>query len=138
MAFLNGIVAVLALIVLSLTALVAWLYMQQSRIMQAVSALTAAITAPPASFYDAVHEYPIPEAEETEVETTVPVVPPEDDRVSVHEEEDGEEDEEEDDQPDDLGSKTIAQLRDILNGKGIPFNKSDKKSVLVNLLKAAS
>jgi hypothetical protein len=31
-----------------------------------------------------------------------------------------------------------AELRDLLTKKGIPFNKSDKKPVLLNLLKVAS
>jgi len=143
MDFFSGIVALLALVVLVLTALVAWLYVQQTRITQSVAALTAAITAPPAVFYEAVKEYPIPE-EEAEAESRSGVheeTKTEDDRVSVHDEEEAEEeaDEGEDvDDHDDLGSKTIAQLRELLNGKGIPFNKSDKKSVLVNLLKAAS
>jgi hypothetical protein len=125
MEFFYGIVALLALVVLVLTSLMAWLYVQQSRLMQAVSALTAAITAPPPSFYEAVKEFPIEETEpEAEAEKEV-----EDDRVSVHEK---------DKEDDDLGSKTVAQLRDTLTEKGIPFNKSDKKPVLVNLLKAAS
>ena len=125
MEFFYGIVALLALVVLVLTSLMAWLYVQQSRLMQAVSALTAAITAPPPSFYEAVKEFPIEEpVPEPDAEKE-----PEDDRVSVHEK---------DKEDDDLGSKTVAQLRDTLTEKGIPFNKSDKKPVLVNLLKAAS
>ena len=134
--FFNGIL-VLALVVLLLTAMVAWLYVQQSRLMQAVSALTVAITSPPPSFYEAVKEYPIPEEEEEEV-APQPEQKVEDDRVSVHEEEEENDIPDEDSQPDDLGGKTIAQLREMLNNKGIPFNKSDKKSTLVNLLKAAS
>ena len=99
--------------------------------MQAVSALTAAITTPPPTFFEAMKEFPIAE-EEPEKEV--------DDRVSVHEEEEEEQEQEhqEDENTDDLGSKTIAQLRELLTAKGIPFNKSDKKPVLVNLLKAAS
>ena len=140
--FFNGILSLLALVVLLLTAMVAWLYVQQSRLMQAVSALTAAITAPPPVFFEAVKQFPIPEEEEV-VEAELPTVEEAkaDDRVSVHEEEDIPEEDEGDDsdsQPDDLGGKTIAQLRELLNGKGIPFNKSDKKTTLVNLLKAAS
>jgi hypothetical protein len=145
MDFFNGILSLLALVVLLLTAMVAWLYVQQSRLMQAVSALTAAITAPPPVFFEAVKEFPIPEEEEeaapetAAAEQTAPVA---DDRVSVREEEEAIEEEDEahesDSQPDDLGGKTIAQLRELLNGKGIPFNKSDKKPTLVNLLKAAS
>jgi hypothetical protein len=144
MDFFNGILSLLALVVLLLTAMVAWLYVQQSRLMQAVSALTAAITAPPPVFFEAVKEFPIPEDEdEAPVETapTEQTTPAADDRVSVREEEEipeEEEGDESDSQPDDLGGKTIAQLRELLNGKGIPFNKSDKKTTLVSLLKAAS
>lgn len=136
--FFNGILSLLALVVLLLTAMVAWLYVQQSRLMQAVSALTAAITAPPPVFFEAVKQFPIPEEEEV-VEAELPTMEEAtaDDRVSVHEEEE-EDGDESDSQPDDLGGKTIAQLRELLNGKGIPFNKSDKKTTLVNLLKAAS
>ena len=133
MDFFSGIVALLALVVMILTVLIAWLYAQQARLMQAVSALTAAITTPPPTFFEAMKEFPI--AEEEEKEAVI------DDRVSVHEEEEQEQElevEEQDENTDDIGSKTIAQLRELLNGKGIPFNKSDKKPILVNLLKAAS
>lgn len=146
MDFFYGIVALLAFVVLILTALTAWMYVQQSRIMQAVNALTAAITAPPPTFYEAAKEFPIEEhyepaesvkGDETEKE---PIV---DDRVSVHEQDDDAESESEEDHDidaheDDLGGKTVAQLRELLTAKGIPFNKSDKKPVLLNLLKVAS
>lgn len=141
MDFFYGIVALLAFVVLILTALTAWMYVQQSRIMQAVSALTAAITTPPPTFYESAKEFPVEEqyvpAEKAEEEEV-------DDRVSVHEEEDDDEtetaDEEikQDEHEDDIGGKTVAQLRDMLTAKGIPFNKSDKKPVLLNLLKVAS
>ena len=136
MDFLNGIVALLAFVVLVLTALTAWMYIQQTRIMQAVGALTAAITAPPPSFFEAALEHPIQEEEEVEEHV--------DDRVSVHEEADQYHPQEDEpllppaEEDDDLGGKTVAQLRELLNGKGIPFNKSDKKPTLVNLLKVAS
>ena len=135
MDFLNGIVALLAFVVLVLTALTAWMYIQQTRIMQAVGALTAVVTAPPPSFFEAALEHPV---QEEEVEEQV------DDRVSVHEESEQYHPQEEEpllpaaEEDDDLGGKTVAQLRELLNGKGIPFNKSDKKPTLVNLLKVAS
>ena len=103
--------------------------------MQAVGALTAAITAPPPSFFEAALEHPI---HEEEVEEQI------DDRVSVREETDQYHPQEDEpllppaEEDDDLGGKTVAQLRELLNGKGIPFNKSDKKPTLVNLLKVAS
>ena len=142
MDFLYGIVALLSFVILILTALTAWMYVQQSRIMQAVTALTAAITAPPPTFYEAAKEFPVEETyEPAEPAETVKDEQVVDDRVSVHEEEDDEESESEhqdDAQEDDLGGKTVAQLRDMLTSKGIPFNKSDKKPVLLNLLKVAS
>ena len=133
MDFFHGIVALLAFVVLILTALVAWMYIQQTRIMQAIGALTSVITAPPREFLQAAVEYPVPEK-----------VDEVDDRVSVHDDEISVPDTEVADvvapaeEDDDLGGKTVAQLRELLNGKGIPFNKSDKKPILVNLLKAAS
>lgn len=142
MDFFYGVVALLAFVVLILTALTAWMYVQQSRIMQAISALTAAISAPPPAFFEAAKEFPV----EAAYEPAESVKEPEeviDDRVSVHEEEDEhEEDEseerEEEQHEDDLGGKTVAQLREMLTAKGIPFNKSDKKPILLNLLKVAS
>ena len=131
MDFLTGIVALLAFVVLVLTALTAWMYIQQTRIVQAVGALTAAVTAPPPSFFEAALEHPIHEEQV-------------DDRVSVHEEVEQYHPPEDEpllpaaEEDDDLGGKTIAQLRELLNAKGIPFNKSDKKPTLVSLLKVAS
>ena len=147
MDFFYGVVALLAFVVLILTALTAWMYVQQTRTMQAVNALTAAITAPPPSFFEAAKEFPV----ESEYDAAESVHEPAaaepekavDDRVSVHEEDDSESESEEhenhdDTHEDDLGGKTVAQLREMLTAKGIPFNKSDKKPVLLNLLKVAS
>lgn len=141
MDFFYGVVALLAFVVLILTALTAWMYIQQTRTMQAVNALTAAITAPPPAFFEAAKEFPVEEEyvpAEPVAETVV------DDRVSVHEEDDSESESSEEEEKhdneheDDLGGKTVAQLREMLTAKGIPFNKSDKKPVLLNLLKVAS
>lgn len=142
MDFFYGVVALLAFVVLILTALTAWMYVQQSRIMQAISALTAAISAPPPAFFESAKEFPVEaayEPAESVKEHEEEVV---DDRVSVHEEDDeseeSEEHEQEQEHEDDLGGKTVAQLREMLNAKGIPYNKSDKKPILLNLLKVAS
>ena len=137
MDFFYGVVALLAFVVLILTALTAWMYIQQTRTMQAVNALTAAITAPPPNFFEAAKEFPVDGGYEPVEEPAV------DDRVSVHEEDEDDsesEDQEHEDQQeeDDLGGKTVAQLREMLTAKGIPFNKSDKKPILMNLLKVAS
>jgi hypothetical protein len=147
MEFFHGVVALVAGIVLILTGLVAWMYVQQSRMAQAINALAIAITAPPPSFAQhvpehepevshegelvaetSVHEEAAAEAQETQEA-------PHDDRVSVHEEEDVElmgED------MATLGGKTAVQLREMLTAKGIPYSKSDKKSTLISLLQAAS
>jgi cytoskeletal protein RodZ len=148
MEFFHGVVALVAGIVLILTGLVAWMYVQQSRMAQAINALAIAITAPPPSFSqsqpesdrepevsheDELHA-PAPESQ-TETETETPAPKEEDDRVSVHEDEDVElmgED------MATLGGKTAAQLREMLTTKGIPYSKSDKKSTLISLIQAAS
>jgi len=148
MEFFHGVVALVAGIVLILTGLVAWMYVQQSRMAQAINALAIAITAPPPSFAQSQPESdrepevshedelhapaPAPEGE-TEKETPAPQE--DDDRVSVHEDEDVElmgED------MATLGGKTAAQLREMLTSKGIPYSKSDKKSTLISLIQAAS
>ena len=147
MEFFHGVVALVAGIVLILTGLVAWMYVQQSRMAQAINALAIAITAPPPSF---AQSQPEPESDrEPEVshedelhapapesQTEAPVPEAEhDDRVSVHEDEDVElmgED------MATLGGKTAAQLREMLTTKGIPYSKSDKKSTLISLIQAAS
>jgi cytoskeletal protein RodZ len=149
MEFFHGVVALVAGIVLILTGLVAWMYVQQSRMAQAINALAIAITAPPPSFSSAPdrepevsHEdelhAPAPEGE-TEVtpatEAQAETEAEHDDRVSVHEDEDVElmgED------MATLGGKTAAQLREMLTTKGIPYSKSDKKSTLISLIQAAS
>jgi cytoskeletal protein RodZ len=152
MEFFHGVVALVAGIVLILTGLVAWMYVQQSRMAQAINALAIAITAPPPSFAqtqsesdrepevsheDELHA-PAPESQtqaETEKEKETPAPQEDDDRVSVHEDEDVElmgED------MATLGGKTAAQLREMLTSKGIPYSKSDKKSTLISLIQAAS
>jgi HeH/LEM domain len=129
MEFFHGVVALVAGLVLVLCGLVVWLYIQQSRQQQAISAIAIAMTTPPPS-------YP---SEEAVLKEEPPVVV--DDRVTVEDEEE-EEDEEgleivgED--MSDLKSKTVVQLREMLTEKGIPFNKSDKKTTLISLVQAAS
>jgi hypothetical protein len=151
MEFFHGVVALVAGIVLILTGLVAWMYVQQSRMAQAINALAIAITAPPPSFPEPEPEHePEPEvSHEGELSAPAPApapaptpVPEVDDRVSVHE------DQEADHDGDDvelmgedmatLGGKTAVQLREMLTAKGIPYSKSDKKSTLISLLQAAS
>ena len=136
MEFFHGIVALVAGIVLILTGLVAWMYIQQSRMAQAINALAVAVTTPPPSFF--AHP-PVEEpVEQPEQEQVV------DDRVSVHDV-DAEPEQEQEEETGAIGEdisdftgKTVAQLREMLTAKGIPYSKSDKKPVLLSLVQAAA
>lgn len=149
--FIHGIVALLAGVILVLSATVAWLYVQQSRIMHAINALAVAVTASPPSFMFA--SPPSPEAEapvelsaepsaeapaEPSVEDLVEKPEHEDDRISVHDVDASPADAAPSDAIESVQGKTVAQLRDILTAKGIPFNKSDKKPVLISLVQISS
>lgn len=147
MEFFHGVVALVAGIVLVLTGLVAWMYVQQSRMAQAINALAIAITAPPPSFSQ--HEPEVSHEDEMhvpeqptggeEVPEVPEIQPVHDDRVSVHDDE--EEEEDVDHMGEDmatLAGKTAVQLREMLTAKGIPFSKSDKKTTLISLVQAAS
>jgi hypothetical protein len=139
MEFFHGIVALVAGIVLILTGLVAWMYIQQSRMAQAINALAVAVTTPPPSFLS---HPPVEEpVEQQEQEQVV------DDRVSVHDADADHEDEQEQQEQEqgvigedisDFTGKTVAELRQLLTTKGIPYSKSDKKPVLLSLVQAAA
>jgi len=151
MEFFHGIVALVAGIVLILTGLVAWMYIQQSRMAQAINALAVAVTTPPPSFLS--HppvEEPVEHQHEEQAEEQQqmpPLEPLVDDRVSVH---DADADADADDEREegqtgvvgedisDFTGKTVAELRQMLTAKGIPFNKSDKKPILLSLVQAAA
>jgi predicted negative regulator of RcsB-dependent stress response len=150
--FIHGVVALLAGLILVLTALVGWLYLQQSRMSHAINALAVAVTAPPPSFmYTSLNEN---HQDESSPAGALPEAPPEaeraeDDRLSVH---DVQQEDVDLDAPapsehilesaasadDDVSGKTMSQLREMLTAKGIPFNKSDKKSTLVSLVQVSA
>lgn len=141
MEFFHGIVALLAFVVLVLAGMVAWLYVQQTRLLQAVNALAIAISTPPPPMLIAEppkEESPAPEEAAPAEEV--------DDRVSVYEnEEEGESTVVEETKESgevteivDYTKRTIADLRELLTQKGIPFNKSDKKTTLVSLIQATA
>ena len=143
MEFFHGVVALLALIVLIVAGLVAWLYVQQTRLLQAVNALAIAIATPPPSYEPPVDPPSVDDM--MAIEQDPPSDVKEDDRVSVYEEEDKETVAEFDgkekeivDEDTDFSKKTVVELRELLSAKGIPFNKSDKKPVLVSILRATS
>lgn len=155
--FIHGVVALLAGLILVLTALVGWLYLQQSRMSHAINALAVAVTAPPPSFMYA-NELPPPEQEQHEQHEQQQVPSDDlDDRLSVHDldavgdavapsEHILESVEQSapasapagESADDDVAGKTVAQLRDMLTAKGIPFNKSDKKSTLISLVQVSA
>lgn len=143
MDFFHGAVALLSFVLMILAGLVAWLYMQQTRLLQAVNALAIAVATPPQSYEPSYQPEPVQE------EATAAV---EDDRVSVYEQEEELEEgeikedipkesvpkEEHIDEDTDFAKKTVAELRTLLTNKGIPFNKSDKKPTLISLLQATA
>ena len=146
--FIHGVVALLAGLILVLTALVGWLYLQQSRMNHAINALAVAVTAPPPSFMYS--ELPAGESHTDQAEQA-PLEPSADeDRLSVHDidapadapaeatavEDAGAGGAEE--SADAVAGKTVSQLRDMLTAKGIPFNKSDKKPTLISLIQVSS
>ena len=152
--FIHGVVALLAGLILVLTALVGWLYLQQSRMSHAINALAVAVTAPPPSFMYS-SQMPPEQEEPLHKEDNH-----DDDRLSVHDLDAGADasadasadapapsehilEKVEDVAPapsadDDVAGKTIAQLRDMLTAKGIPFNKSDKKTTLISLVQVSA
>jgi hypothetical protein len=146
--FIHGIVALLAGVILVLSATVAWLYVQQSRTMHAINALAVAVTAPPPSFMfasppaDPSPEPPVEMSSEAPAEDLVEKPEHEDDRISVHDVDASPAEAAADAAPSDaiesVQGKTVSQLRDILTAKGIPFNKSDKKPVLISLVQISS
>jgi hypothetical protein len=120
-------IVVLASMMFVLSGMVGYLYWQHTRLNQSIQSLAVVVSsivnvapppAPPEEEEEVVPEPPKPQAE-PEPE------PEEDDRVSVVD-------------VDDLQSKTAAQLRELLDKKGIPYGKRDSKTTLIELLKATA
>ena len=130
MQFQNAAIALLAGMIFVLASLIGWLYWQQTRIHQSLNTLAMVLAD---MVPQPVYEPPPQEEEEVgsdseddrqEVEAPVPAAetvtgpPPMD--------------------TDDLQTKTRKELQDMLTKKGIPFGKTDSKSILIQLLKASS
>lgn len=133
-------IVVLASMVFVLSAMVGYLYWQQTRMLQHIQSLAIVI-----STQLTPQPMPEPEIEDKQDETSPEdEEEEEDDRVSVKEEVEkidgppSEEKKEDKVDVDDLQEKTAAQLRDMLTKKGIPFGKRDAKPVLIQLLKATA
>jgi hypothetical protein len=136
MEFENAAIALLASMVLVLAGMVGWLYWQQTRMFQNMNNIVMALGELAQRQFA-----PQPElVEEEDIQITeVPPPQPEDDRLSVEEDED--------EKPavvdgpleiDGLEQKSLKELRDMLTKKGIPFGKRDTKGVLISLLKATA
>lgn len=124
-------IIVLASMMFVLSAMVGYLYWQHTRLHQSIQSLAIVVSTlvnPPAL------PEPEPEAEPEPVPET-PVKEEEDDRVSVSAAAATEEDAVD---VDDLHAKTAAQLRELLEKKGIPYGKRDSKTTLIELLKATA
>lgn len=137
-------IVVLASMIFVLSGMVGYLYWQQTRMLQHLQSLASVVATQIHQPEPEVEAEPEPEPEaEPEVELTpddASVTPEEDDRMSVEHIE-GPPPTKHDEPPvdvDDIQSNTVAQLRDLLTRKGIPFGKRDSKSVLIQLLKATA
>ena len=130
MQFQNAAIALLAGMIFVLAGLVGWLYWQQTRIHQSLNTLAMVLAemAPQPLYEEAP---PAPEE-----------APVEDDRAEVVEEKPAPTAEVVSGPPpmdtDDLEGKTRKDLQDLLSKKGIPYGKTDSKTVLIQLLKASS
>jgi peptidoglycan hydrolase CwlO-like protein len=130
-------IIVLASMIFVLSAMVGYLYWQQTRILQNVQSIALALashiesTRPQVEFVEQVQQTE-PEEEDEEEE--------EDDRVSVEEKVETLEapPKESETDIDDLQDKTASELRELLTKKGIPFGKRESKASLLQLLKATS
>ncbi len=125
-------IIVLASMMFVLSAMVGYLYWQHTRLHQSIQSLAIVVSTlvnPPALLQPELE----PEAEpEAEPEPEVQAKPEEDDRVSVTPPPPTDID------VDDLQTKTTAQLRELLEKKGIPYGKRDSKTTLIELLKATA
>jgi len=128
-------IVVLASMIFVLSGMIGYLYWQQTRLHQNLQSLGIVVST-------LVNQPPPPPLEE---EPPVQPDPPqevvaqveEDDRLSVEHVTETPAPTKEID-VDELESKTKPELHAILQEKGIPYNKSDKKSQLIEILKATS
>jgi hypothetical protein len=128
-------IVVLASMIFVLSGMIGYLYWQQTRLHQNLQSLGIVVST-------LVNQPPLPPLEEEPVAEPEPpqeviAKVEEDDRLSVEHVTETPAPAKEVD-VDDLESKTKPELFAILQEKGIPYNKSDKKSQLIEILKATS
>jgi hypothetical protein len=125
MQFQNAAIALLAGMIFVLAFLVGWLYWQQTRIHQSLNTLAMVLAELTPQQYE----------QEAQTEEEVLEEVEKDDRQDV------ESPETVSGPPvdtDDIQSKTRKELQELLSKKGIPFSKTDSKTVLLQLLKAVA
>jgi hypothetical protein len=132
---------ILAAMIFVLSAMVGYLYWQQTRMMQQLNSISFAVSSHLSSLAPAEAEIS-EDVQEVEVPEDVPedvAEEEEDDRASVTEVEivtappaEPEAD------IDDIQSKTTKQLQELLTKKGIPYGKRESKTTLIELLKATA
>ena len=128
-------IILLASMIFVLSAMIGYLYWQQTRInqnLQSLSMIVATLATPPQETVEVEEEV----VQETQTIDLPVVEEEEDDRVSVEHVSEPPPAPEID--VDDLHDKTSAQLRELLTQKGIPYGKRDSKNVLIELLKATA
>ena len=127
-------IVVLASMIFVLSGMIGYVYWQQTRLHQNIQSLGIVVST-------LVNQPPPPPEEEPvalpEPEQEVVAKIEEDDRLSVEHVTETPAPAKEID-VDELESKTKPELHAILQEKGIPYNKSDKKSQLIEILKATS
>ncbi len=140
-------IMVLASMIFVLSAMVGYLYWQQTRMLQHVQSLALALAAHVEySRQQQIVEQVVEEEEDDRVSvkeqvevvegpptaSATPVLPATPPAAPVTATEPSTDD------VDDLQDKTSAELRELLTKKGIPYGKRDSKTVLLQLLKATS
>jgi len=138
-------IVVLASMIFVLSAMIGYLYWQQTRLHQNLQSLGLVVSTLVNRSHEVQEEVveevvaepvaePVPEPEQ---EVDVPVAKvEEDDRVSVEHVTSAAPSKEVD--LDDLDGKTKKQLQVILDEKGLPYNKTSTKTELIQLLKATA
>ena len=130
-------IIVLASMIFILSAMIGYLYWQQTRMLQNIQSLAMAL----ASHIESTRQQEeVAQQAQQEEEPVEEEEEEEDDRVSVEEKVetvDGPPKVDELD-VDDLQDKTATELRELLTKKGIPFGKRESKASLLQLLKATS
>jgi hypothetical protein len=128
-------IVVLASMIFVLSGMIGYLYWQQTRLNQNLQSLGIVVS----TLINQPAPSPPEEEAPAQVETEQEVIAQteEDDRLSVEHVTETPAPAKEID-VDDLESKTKPELFAILQEKGIPYNKSDKKSQLIEILKATS